>query len=434
MRIKNMFCAALGAVLLGVCAAAASAQVAQATGTITLKKADGTTIPAEGAQVTIHRTDIRGKYEVKTGKNGRYVYAGIPLVGTYTIVVSAPNARPTFLTDVRFNSEKPYDFTLDPGDGSVLTLEQIKAAGAGSTGGAAPANAGAARRASEEMAKKQAELDASNKKITETNVNLEQFMKAGNEAFNAKKYDEALAAYEQGIQADPEQAVFYRNKAITLQLRGIDKYNTAVKAKDSAGREAAKADFKSATESAEKSVTLYRDVISKRGAAAAQPAGAQGQAGPADLGYLQTRSESYRVALQTGAQIDATAAAKAIEEYVAAETDPAKKAKAQASLGDALFQSGKIDEAVAAYQQILTGAPDNLDAMYGLGLALAADPNADAAKMTQARDMLQKFSSKAPETHPRKAEATEAIAALNEALKAASSKPDTTAKPARRRG
>ncbi|MEJ7709214.1 MAG: tetratricopeptide repeat protein [Pyrinomonadaceae bacterium] len=97
------------------------------------------------------------------------------------------------------------------------------------------------------------------------------------------------------------------------------------------------------------------------------------------------------MALQTNAPIDATGAAKAIEEYVAAETDPVKKAKAQASLGDALFQSGKIDEAVAAYQQILTGAPENLDAMYGLGLALAADPSADVAKMTQARDMLQEI-------------------------------------------
>ncbi|MEJ7709215.1 MAG: carboxypeptidase-like regulatory domain-containing protein [Pyrinomonadaceae bacterium] len=273
MRIKNLFCAVVvGAILLCACAAAVSAQVVQASGTVTLKKADGTAAPVEGAQVTIYRTDIRGKYEVKTGKSGRYVYAGIPLTGTYTIAVSAPGANPTFQTGIRFNSEKPFDFELAPGDGSVLTLERINAAGP------APANAGAGpesadvRKAREEMAKKQAELDVANKKVTETNAQIEQHMKAGNEAFTAKKYDEALAAYEAGIQADPEQAVFYRNKAIVLQIRGVEKYNVAVKAKDNAGRDAAKADFKAATESSEKAVTLYRDVISKRAAGGAQAA------------------------------------------------------------------------------------------------------------------------------------------------------------------
>ncbi|MEJ7616420.1 MAG: tetratricopeptide repeat protein [Pyrinomonadaceae bacterium] len=431
MRIKNTCRATVGAVLLGVCAATASAQISQATGTITLKKADGTTVPAEGAQVTIHRTDIRGKYEVKTGKNGRYVYAGIPLVGTYTIVVSAPGARPTFLTDARFNSDKPYDFTLDPGDGSVITLEQIKAAGAGKPSGA-PANNAEARRASEDMAKKQAELDATNKKITESNEQVQELLKVGNEAMNAKKYDEALTAYEQGIQARPDSPVFHGNKAILLNQRGVEKYQAAAKAKDAAGKEAAKSDFKNATESAEKAIATSRE------AAAQNSGGAQGQPQAAgkpsvELDLLRTRAESYRLALQTSTQVDATVAAKAIQEYVTAEVDPIRKAKAQASLGEALFQSGQVNEAVAAYQQILTSAPDNLDAMYGLGVALAGAAGEDVAKLTQARDMLEKFAQKAPDTHPKKAEATGMVQYLNDTVKAATSKPDPAAKPAKRK-
>ena len=139
MSITNIFRVAASAMLLSLClaliTASATAQVIQVSGRVTFKPADGPEVPLQGATVTIHRTDIKGKYEVKTNKDGRYVYAGIPLVGTYTIIVSAPNARPTFLTDMRL-SQKPEgnDFTLTPGDGSTLTLEQVKAASSGAGG------------------------------------------------------------------------------------------------------------------------------------------------------------------------------------------------------------------------------------------------------------------------------------------------------------
>lgn len=34
----------------------------------------------------------------------------------------------------------------------------------------------------------------------------------GNEAFAAKKYDEAITLYNQAIQLDPDNAVFYSNR------------------------------------------------------------------------------------------------------------------------------------------------------------------------------------------------------------------------------
>jgi hypothetical protein len=68
-----------------------------------------------------------------------------------------------------------------------------------------------------------------------------------------------------------------------------------------------------------------------------------------------------------------------------------------------------------AYKAILAASPNNLDAIYGLGLALASDPSGE--KTAEGRDMLQQFASKAPATDPRKQMAEEAVAGLNEALK-----------------
>jgi tetratricopeptide (TPR) repeat protein len=120
--------------------------------------------------------------------------------------------------------------------------------------------------------------------------------------------------------------------------------------------------------------------------------------------------------------VDTEAAVKALQEYVAAEGDPAKKMKGQAGLGEALFMGGKVDEAIAIYRQVLSSNPENLDAMYGLGIALAAkvtDATKDAPVIAEARETLQQFISKAPDTHPKKAEAVASVQYLDETMKAA---------------
>jgi tetratricopeptide (TPR) repeat protein len=266
-----------------------------------------------------------------------------------------------------------------------------------------------AKKKQEELDKEIASVKAKNAKIEERNAKLPSVFKAANEAFNAKNYDLAISTYDQAIEIDPTEAVVYRNKAIALRSRGVDNYNKASKAKDQPGREAARADLKLATETAEKAVSTYRTPQADRVATTPDAAKAD------DLDYLFQRAESYRVALQTNAQVDTEAGIKAFQEYIAAETDAAKKTKAEAALGDALFQGGRVDESIAAYKTILAASPNNLDAIYGLGIALAADGSEE--KTTQARDMLQQFASKAPATDPRKQLAEEAVAGLNEALK-----------------
>ena len=432
MRSKfwlNLFAAAL---VVALAAACASAQVITVKGTVKLKQADGTTVPVQGALVKFYRTDINQTFEAKTDKRGEYVNVGIPLVGTFTIAVSAPGARPDYMPNVKISAQPQNDFTLEPGDGTVLTMEQIKTARTAVATGAT--NTEEARKRADEAAKERARIEEENKKAVELNTKLPDILKAGNTALEAKNYAEAINQYDQGIQLDPEQAIFYAQKAVAMRFRGVERFNGADK-KDkeqkNAERDAAREDFKGATENMEKAVAVYRKRLSARAGDGSAPAASD------ELGYLAERSETYRIALQTSTPIDSNVAVTAIEEYITKETDQVKKDRAQASLGNALFQAGRVDESIAKYREILVKNPGNLDAMFGLGIALAAkvvDPVKDAALLGEARDMLQEFVSKAPDTHPRKAEATESIKYLDDTIKTAKLPlPDNKTKPAGKR-
>lgn len=419
MRIPKFTHFFVAVLLVATFAVNAAAQfTATATGKVTLKQADGTEAPVADAVVEIHRTDIKQTLKTKTNKKGEYTYAGIAPSGTYTLLVSAPGASPTYVANINLNRQSENNFSLSPGDGKALTLADVNAANAGGaakggaakSGGEAPLTAEEAKKKQADYEKELAAIKAKNAKIEERNAKLPVVFKAANEAFNAKKYDEAITLYDQAIEIDPSEAVIYRNKATALRSRAVDKYNTAAKAKDQAGKDAARADLKLSTETAEKAIATYRSPQGDRVAAAAP-----GAAKNDELDYLFQRAESYRVALQTNAQVDTDAGIKAFQEYIAAETDAAKKTKAEAALGDALFQGGRVDESIAAYKSILTSNPNNLDAIFGLGIALASDPT--GAKTAEGRDMLQQFASKAPTTDPRKQLAEETVVGLNEALK-----------------
>ncbi len=423
-RLLSFFFAAL---LVSVCATAVAAQnVSTATGRVILQQADGKKVPLKGATVSFYRLDVKGEYKATTGDDGRYSIANIPRAGTYAVIVSGPGAQPSFVPGIKLSVRDANDFPVEPGDGSTPSDEQIQEAlrAAAASGG----DANAIRRAREEDAKARAAAE----QARTTNANLNTILKAGNQALNSKKYDEAIAAYDQGIQADATQGVFFRNKAIALYARGLDRYNAAVANKDAAakkaGLETARSDMKMSVEMAEKAVAAAR--AGKSSAAgqgnASSPAGGGGasQGRNEELEFLSTRAESYRLAMRTNAQVDGDAAVKAIQEYVAAETDAAKKDKAQAGLALAMLQSGKTEESAALSRQILASNPNNLDAMYVYALALASDES----KLNDAREAFQRFIAKAPETDARKQEAQQIV----EGLKAAPA--TNTNRGTRRRG
>jgi hypothetical protein len=432
MPFKSFFRATVAAFAIAVFAVVASAQTTQVSGTVKLKQADGTEVPVVGATVDIYRTDIKQEFHVNSDKKGHYLHAGLPFVGTYTLAVSAPGARPTFATNLRFTQVQTHDFTLSPGDGSKLTFDQIKALGA-SQGSAADSGSNSAPSESkedkakrEEMAKKVAEVEEKNKKIEEGNAVIARTFKAGNDALTANRLDEAIAAYQEGIAARAEEPALLTNLSEALRRRGVNRYNDALKNTDAAaktqGIDAAKKDWTDAAEASKKAMQVING-----GTADPQQQAVYAQN---KLAAISTRALAMRLVATKVDQTQAQAAWDSYQEFIGVETDPAKKAKLKAEALQTLFDAGAVDLAVTQSRAVLTEDPDNVDANRILGLALFA--TGDKAKFQEAANYLQHYVDKAPDTDPLKQSAKESLDYLKTAENV---KPEKTpvGRPARRR-
>jgi tetratricopeptide (TPR) repeat protein len=388
---------------------------------------------------------MAAKYNTKTNKKGEFVFAGLPFVGTYTVAASHPTAAPNFVPGVKVGREIPCEITVTPGTGKRLTLEDIKAAGgaAATPAGAAPAAESAADKAKrEELMKKNAEIEAGNKKITEANEIIARTFKAGNEAMAAAgaaskaknsdeaiaKYTEAVTQYDQGLAADADQPAILTNKAVALKARGVERFNAAITSKtlDDAGKasalQAAKDDFKAAAETSGKAATMLKAQTAPADAADVQRFNANKYAA------MVTYAESMRLFVTKADQSQAEAGEAAFRDYIAVETDPAKKAKAQLDMAQMLLDAGASDKALAEFKAILATTPDSPDANLGAGLALYA--TGDKAKFQEAANYLQKFVDVAPDTNQMKAGAKEVLVELKNTENVT---PEKTTKPARKR-
>jgi tetratricopeptide (TPR) repeat protein len=430
---KHFFGALAVAILVVAASMSAVAQVGELRGTVMMKQADGTKVPLADAQIDVFRTDIKGEYKTKTNKKGEFVFAGIPFVGTYVVAASHPTARPNFMPGVKAGRGVPVDIEVTPGDGKRFTFDEIKAAGGGSN--APPANTGgsgnsgggeseADKAKREELLRKNKEIEEGNKKITAANEIIGRTFKAGNEALAAataaskasnsegaiQKYTEAITQFDEGLAADPEQPAILTNKAVALKGRGVERYNTSIRSKtlDDAGKtaaiEGAKGDFKAAAEASSKAVTLL-----KAQTVPTDPAEQQRYNGNKYAAML-TQAESMRLFVSKVDPTQAAAGATAFKDYMAVETDPAKKTKAQLDMAQMLMDSGAADKALVEYQAVLSADPGNADANFGAGIALFSQ--SDKAKYQEAANYLQKFVDVAPDSHPFKDDAKAILAQM----------------------
>jgi tetratricopeptide (TPR) repeat protein len=405
MRRQHLFISLAALVILLMTSAVSFAQSGELRGKVTIKGADGKEAPVADAVVDIYRTDMKSKYETKTDKKGVYVYAGLPYIGTYVVAVSAPNARPTFLPNIKAGRGQDVNFTLDPGDGKRPTEEEVRAASAAGGGGAAPAESAEDRAKRAEAERKNAEIAKSNEKNTQINEVVGRTFKAGNEALKAKRLDEAITQYNEGLAADPEQIALLTNKSLALIQRGVQRNNEAIRMADdaakTAGLEAAHKDWREAAETSSKAVQFAK----------AQPAVTdpeQQKSQTANKYFaLVARAESMRLFASKVDTTKADEAFAAFEELIAAETDPAKKLKDQVDAAQMYYDAGNVPKAINAFQGVLASNPDNLDATLGLGLALFS--TGDKTKYQEAANYLQRFVDKAPDTHPLKASAKESL-------------------------
>jgi tetratricopeptide (TPR) repeat protein len=448
MRRLYLFSSLLAVAVLICSALTASAQSGQLRGHVLLKQADGTTVKAANAQIDVYRTDMQGTYPTKTNKNGEFTFAGLPYVGTYVIAASMPNASPTYQANVKVGRDIDYELTMVPGNGRKLTFDEIKKDLAG---GASPAT-GEDKAKQDEIAKKNAEIEAGNKKIEDANKIVGETFRAGNTALAAgneaekanrreeaiKFYTDALQQYEAGLAADPEQPALLTNKAAALKARGVARYNTAIVSKDDAakasGIESAKADFKAAAEASNKAYDLL-----KKESAATDPAEQKRQTAN-KYAALIVRAEAMRLFVTKADPTQAEAGLAAFQDYIAAETDPAKKSKAQLDLAQMLFDANAYDKAKIEYEKILAEKPDDPDALANMGLILfnfgaakEAEGKKDEAKAMyqQAANYLGRFVEKAPDGHKFKEDAKAVLSELKNQQNVQAEKPATT--PRRKR-
>ncbi len=451
--IGKYFYGVLAVAILIAASMTTFAQVGELRGRVMMKQADGQTVPLADAAIDVFRTDMKGSYKTTTNKKGEFVFAGIPFVGIYTVVASHPTAAPNWVDGAKAGRDVPVEIVVGPGDGKRPTLDEIKAAGGGRTaaggggsgggGSAAPSGESASDKAkAEELRKKNAEIEASNKKITEANEVIARTFKAGNDFLTAAsassktgasedaiaKYTQAVAQYDEGLVADPEQPAILTNKAVALKGRGVERFNAAIRAKnlDDAARNAAlqtaKDDFKAAAESAGKAVAMIKKATAPTDAAEVARYNANKYAA------MLTHAESMRLYVSKADQSQAEAGLAAYKDYIAVETDAAKKSKAQLDMAQMLLDSGSADKALEEFKAILTTTPDSPEANLGAGLAVYA--TGDKTKYQEAANFLQRFVEVAPDTNPMK---DDAKAILQELKNTDNVTPEKKASPRGRR-
>ena len=394
MKIKHLFSVFAGCALIALASLTAMAQTGRLEGDVV--KAD-TKEPIVGAEVQIERTDIKGSYPVKTDKKGHFLHAGVPYVGTYIIMVSAPGCRPDY-AEAKGSQTDPIKFELLGGDGKKLTVAEVKA-GAGKAkpgGGAAPKMSEAemkkAKEEYEKAKKENEEAEKYNAGIEQINVQL----KAGNEAMAKNDFNAAITSFKEAVNINPNIHISQGNLGIALQKRAVAQFN-------SGNRDAAKQDFLDSVEAMNKALAGI-DAQEKDPKMKNDPTQNKNNR----RAYYTTRTESE--AILGGKYGDAAQADAAVKDYqVVAELtdDPAKKKEYTLKGAKVLFESGKVEESIAAYQKILETDPDNIDVLYELGLAYA-----NVAKFQESANTLQKFLDKAPESNPHVAEVKGVIAEL----------------------
>jgi tetratricopeptide (TPR) repeat protein len=336
----------------------ALAQFGQMQGTV--KNEDGQ--PAANIVVSVDRQDIRGHYEVKTGRDGRFFHAGLPL-GTYSVSVKQRNGQPFALNGIQVRLSAPATVDID------LQQEFMRAQAAAQ----GIQVQGDAQLSSEQMAAIQQAAKEREEQMAKRQELTGKFQ-AGLEAMKAKNYDQAIADFEAAAVVDPTQHVIFAQMGEAFKEK-------AVAARGDERRQF----YEKSMENYQKALTMKAD----------------------DASY----HNNFALALANAGRVDEAQA----ELNKAAELDPANGARYFFNLGAVLVNRGDSKQAAEAFRKATQSDPNLADAFFQLGIALMGQATMDSAgKMLPApgtNEAFLKYLELAP-TGPNAQAARDAVAAL----------------------
>lgn len=399
--------------LVALLALVASAQTTQVEGNVKLKTADGAIKPVAGALIDIYRLDIKGRWDVKTDKNGHFVRLGLPVQGTFLFVVSGPGIQPTWLNNIKISQVPSVDIVADPGDGSTLTFEQVQAAL--KSGG--PAKTTAPTVSAGDRAKIEAEKKEYESKKKEAEALQAGFDSArtryntGIEMMRAQppNYAGAITEFEAAAAIDPGKHTAMAELAYKANANFAEAhYQAGVDLFNKKDRTSAKPHFETAIAAINKSIAIA--------------------SGVKDTPSINNDLIIYYNILVKNAKllVEFYGAANLIDDTIKAldkveALDAANKAKYEIQKGDLYRAAGMTDQAVAVYRSVLATDPGQLDALYNLGIALLGSPEKE--KIQESINALADFVAKAPPTDKRVPDAKSTIEAIRTQFKVEAEKP-----------
>lgn len=238
---------------------------------------------------------------------------------------------------------------------------------------------------------------------------LNLILEAGNKAFFAKNYDNAIEIYDSGLSIAPNEPTFLSNKSIALYSRGTERYNASIRLTDerlkARGTDAAKKDFTDAANFSTEAVKVIKT-------ASQIELFNFGSQENVKLNTLQTRAEAMRLLATVVDKTKADEALEAIHEYINSESNQEKKLNARLGAGKMLISTNKGGKAIAEYKKVFEVNPDNTDALLGMGLALAQSGHSDDFR--ESKSYLQRFIKQAPANHPSISTAKEILSSMPE--------------------
>ena len=290
---------------------------------------DETGKPLQGAVVTFDRTDIKGKYTVKSDKKGHYGHYGLPL-GTYTISVAVDGKDRDKATGFRTGMGDPKTLNFDLKQTADQAAALQKAAETGTMTKEQERGMSKEQKEAFDKAAKSREAQlAKNKELNEAYTN-------GKNAVDAKQWDVAVENLEKAKTMDATQGAVWSTlaeayvgkaqatpaEAVNFYAKGFEAYAKAIEISPDA--------------------SLYNN---------------------------------YALALAKNKKIDEAKANLA----KAAELDPPGAGKYYYNLGALLVNGGQNDAATDTFKKAIDLDPKYADAQYQYGVALAGKATTDAS-------------------------------------------------------